>query len=216
MHTYLSTKITILTTAALYQPCTEMLSDAGVRIFGYVHSKQTVVDDDVYKQTGLRPTQDVYRDIGLWFKGYSHLDGFAGIFVDEASTEYQVRRSEFGANHLKHYRSIVNYIRNTEKQYKRGDIILNGGTLMSPDFFIESPEMPDPPRHAVIFEDNAKTWRTDCPWYPVGPLCNHPRSETPTLLKSMMESGYLSTGAFIHGYVPCKAIPITNRVVAEH
>lgn len=95
---------------SVYLACCTMLHTAGVKMVGYVPTKQTTYEGGVWTQTGFRSPTAVRSMVN----GYADtLIGplLNGIFVDEVSSAWQASSKTEWGNHTAYYRSLFSEIR---------------------------------------------------------------------------------------------------------
>eukprot|EP00123_Amoebidium_parasiticum_P014699 comp22605_c0_seq1/m.34678 comp22605_c0_seq1/g.34678 ORF comp22605_c0_seq1/g.34678 comp22605_c0_seq1/m.34678 type:complete len:300 (-) comp22605_c0_seq1:406-1305(-) len=190
--------------------CMKMLGENGVQMVAYVFTKIAKMDPDtgVWTTSGLRPIGDFKREVNNWVDHYGDVPNFNGIFLDDTSNYWETTTNRFGANHIAHYRKLINYV----KQKLPGAItVLNPGSFVHLDLLRPAKGFPSPGDISIPFEDYARVWRPpgdNCrkvqwntehgtwgpgPWCPAVPELDHVED-----FKAAVESGEITVAAVIH------------------
>eukprot|EP00123_Amoebidium_parasiticum_P007105 comp17879_c0_seq1/m.18101 comp17879_c0_seq1/g.18101 ORF comp17879_c0_seq1/g.18101 comp17879_c0_seq1/m.18101 type:complete len:643 (-) comp17879_c0_seq1:25-1953(-) len=165
------------------QACMRFIGNHGAKVIGYIYTKKTSynANEGSWTQTGLREMSLIKADIDEWYRVFTGVPGFAGIFIDEGSNLWQVQTNQWGADHVSHYVEIINYIRT---KGPNDMIVYNVGGTPPNEVWKVNSRVAKPVDEVVVYETSidgwmpqsgclSLLWTTQYGTYGPGPYCSY-------------------------------------------
>eukprot|EP00123_Amoebidium_parasiticum_P011172 comp20555_c1_seq1/m.26392 comp20555_c1_seq1/g.26392 ORF comp20555_c1_seq1/g.26392 comp20555_c1_seq1/m.26392 type:complete len:432 (-) comp20555_c1_seq1:153-1448(-) len=192
------------------QICTKMLSDAGVEMVGYTHTKVTGMNSEgIWTPVGFESLPSIFATMDQWTKQMKFIPNFKGFFLDDTTNHIDTKNMKWGVNHTEKYVEIVNY---AHKLLPEATIVLNPGVFPDMSLLTPAPGYPIPAQISIPFENFAWRWKPDdtgsCAksmWttkkgqFGVGPWCPFvPEYDELETFKAAVEAGKTIAAGAVH------------------
>ena len=197
------------TAVATLRKCIELLQNNGVKMLGYVSTKNAYESPPgsgnwkINNNNPFRTLEYVKNAMQLWVSQTRGFSKFEGFFLDEVSNYYQTHNNIYNKKHTPVYQKFITA---GKKALPRAHIVINPGSF--PDLALLNPDryngFLEPAETTTVFETAAIKWRPpndDCRYkrsaasiaqgsFKPGPWChNTPHWDGLEPYKAFLEKG---------------------------